>query len=133
MPKVKFIQPWTVAQGDGKGPVYKVGDIVELDRSYAEKYKNRGVAIDYPVTPEGKAAAAAAGVVDKPTAEATAAARRATERADVKIPKNWAEMHWPEMRALATDLTDDPVKTPIKNKDDATAAIEAELKRRDTG
>lgn len=47
MPKVQFIQPWIVRQGDGKGPVYNVGDVVDLEASYAQKYKNRGLAVDY--------------------------------------------------------------------------------------
>lgn len=47
MPKVEFIKPWVVKQGDGKGPRYKIGDVVDLERSYADKYKARGLAVDY--------------------------------------------------------------------------------------
>lgn len=52
MPKVEFIKPWTVKQGDGKGPVYKIGDVVDLERSYADKYKRRGLAVDYAEKPK---------------------------------------------------------------------------------
>ena len=45
--KVQFVKHWAVKQGDGKGPVYKPGDVADLERSYAEKYKRRGLAVDY--------------------------------------------------------------------------------------
>jgi len=68
MPKVQFIKDWTVKQGDGKGPVYKPGDVVELEASYAKKYKARGLAIDY-VEPPVKPAP-----VERPAADASGAA-----------------------------------------------------------
>lgn len=55
MPKITFVQNHKVIQGDGKGPHYKAGESYELELSYAEKYKRRGLAVDYvepaPVTP----------------------------------------------------------------------------------
>lgn len=47
MPKIEFIKDWTVKQGDGKGPAYKAGDVVDVEQSYADKYKRRGLAVDY--------------------------------------------------------------------------------------
>ncbi len=49
-------------------------------------------------------------------------------RGAVEIPADWATMPWNDRRALAAQLTDDPVK----NGDQVTAAIEAELARRGT-
>lgn len=40
---------------------------------------------------------------------------------DIEIPKVWQNLSWPEMKSLASKLTDDPIKT----KEDAVAAIEA--------
>jgi len=39
------------------------------------------------------------------------------------IPENWRELPWPELRSLASKLSD----TPISNKADAIAAIEARV------
>lgn len=50
----------------------------------------------------------------------------AAERAAVVIPGNWREMGWPDLRSLASKLTDEPVR----NKDEAVAAVEAEAARR---
>lgn len=58
MPKVRFIREWHVMQGDGNGPVYKVGDVVDLPQSYADKYKRRQYAVD--ATDEEETAASAA-------------------------------------------------------------------------
>lgn len=41
----------------------------------------------------------------------------------VEIPENWQDLPWPELRSLASKLTDSPITT----KADAVAAIEAEL------
>lgn len=85
---------------------------------------------------EAKQKAAAEGVARKDAerkeaeriaAEAAAeAARKTADRAKVKIPAQWADMPWHDMRALAAELTDDPVRS----KEEAAAAIQAELKRR---
>jgi len=49
--KIRFIQPWTVKQGDGKGAKYGTGDIVEfkggIAETYARKYIARGLAVEY--------------------------------------------------------------------------------------
>lgn len=57
---------------------------------------------------------------------AAAAAARLAERAAVDIPDDWHALSWPELRSLATELSDETVRS----KDDAIAAVEAELKRR---
>ncbi|HEV7253871.1 MAG TPA: hypothetical protein VGN97_12365 [Mesorhizobium sp.] len=44
-----------------------------------------------------------------------------------EIPENWQDLPWPERRSLAAQFA----TTPVKNSDDANAAIEAELKRRE--
>ena len=58
MPKITFIKDHKVIQGDGKGPHYRVGESYELELSYAEKYKRRGLAVDYvaPVVEKPKPA-----------------------------------------------------------------------------
>lgn len=43
-----------------------------------------------------------------------------------EIPGGWADMSWPELRKLASQVSDEPVT----NKEQAVAAIEAELARR---
>lgn len=75
MPQVKFVMPWTVKQGDGRGPVYAVGDVVDLPASYAEKYKNRGLAVavdaktSAPVVPKPEVEVAPVTPVDLAPAE----------------------------------------------------------------
>ena len=44
-------------------------------------------------------------------------------KVDTVIPEDWRELEWPELRSLASDVSDAPIKT----KDDAIAAIEAHL------
>lgn len=48
------------------------------------------------------------------------------EQAAVVIADNWRDLEWAELRSLASKVCSDP----IKKKDEAIAAIEAELKRR---
>lgn len=49
--------------------------------------------------------------------------------ASITIPEAWRDLTWQERRSLASQLTDEPVK----NGDDANAAIELELERRASG
>lgn len=43
----------------------------------------------------------------------------------IAIPENWQALSWPELKSLASKLSD----TPIKSKADAVAAIESALPR----
>lgn len=48
------------------------------------------------------------------------------ERGDIEIPADWRELKWFALRSLATKFA----STPVLNKADAEAAIEAEIRRR---
>jgi hypothetical protein len=66
---------------------------------------------------------------DKPKRTASSPApETADTRAAVEIPDDWQSLGWAERRSLASKLTDDPVR----NGEEANAAIEAELARRST-
>lgn len=74
--KIRFIKPWTVQQGDGKGPKYKVGDVVDFNgkiaETYARKYIRRGLAVDTANDPKPAPpveSAPAAPELDVPTAQ----------------------------------------------------------------
>jgi hypothetical protein len=72
---------------------------------------------------------------DETAATAEAAQRKAEEAAKLKargairIPNDYASMKWDKLRALASELADEPVRS----RDDALAAIGAELARRSAG
>jgi hypothetical protein len=63
-----------------------------------------------------------------PTAYLPTAERR-TEQAAVEIPFDWQQAPWADLRRLAASVSD----TPIVNRKQAEAAIEAELERREQG
>lgn len=60
--KIRFVKPWEVKQGDGKGPKYKIGDEVEFNgrvpETYARKYINRELAVEVTDTPAAPVAPA---------------------------------------------------------------------------
>jgi hypothetical protein len=62
----------------------------------------------------------------QPTGFAMAAAQRSTEP---EIPADWRELDWPELRSLASSVSE----TAVINKEQAVEAIEAELGRRAQG
>ncbi|MFN7092781.1 MAG: hypothetical protein ACK4P4_19785 [Allorhizobium sp.] len=68
-------------------------------------------------------------VDDQPVGGAATTGTAETDeiRATVSISDNWRDLTWQERRSLASKLSDDP----ISNGEEANAAIEAELKRRD--
>jgi hypothetical protein len=107
MPKIKFIHDWTVKQGDGKGPRYKAGDVVDLEFSYAEKYKQRGLAVDHVEE-----------VVEAPIAAGP-----------VEIPEGWRELSGGKLRALASQITG----RQIHVKSEAFTIIENEEASRASG
>lgn len=134
MKKIRFFEDRTV--NDGSGTTFEKDKVYELSDPSADRWVRRGVA-EYVradahasepriVTPTGD---------DKPVSAAERQAQQESlaqreklgARGRVTIPKKWEEMEWAEMRALATRLSDDP----IKSKEDAKSAIEAELKRRE--
>lgn len=118
--KIEFVVDHKVQQHDGKGPEYKKGQVYDLERSYAEKYKRLKYAVDAvegarpgelalePLNPK-------ATNIDPPLGS-------------VEIPLNWREMGWPELKSLAARLTPDAVK----DKKGAVAAVEAEILRRES-
>lgn len=126
--KIRFVE-------SPKGRGYKIGDEIEfagrIEEEYARKYVKRGWAVDISpkvsestiaTTEADEAAAAAQAEADRLQAEAD----KLAARRDTKIPAKWADLPWTDLRALASGLTDDPVKS----KADAAAVIEAELKHR---
>jgi hypothetical protein len=56
-------------------------------------------------------------------------AEKPTEQAAVEIPFGWQQSPWADLRRLAAAVSD----TPIVNKEQAIAAIDTELKRREQG
>ena len=76
--RIRFVKDWTVKQGDGKGPVYTAGQVVEfngrVEESYGRKYVARKLAVE--VTSDSKPApapTAAAAPKDVPDADAGSA------------------------------------------------------------
>lgn len=59
-------------------------------------------------------------------AEPTQAEPTDAPAAAVEIPADWRDLKWPALRSLALKVSDEP----IRNHDDAVAAIELELERR---
>lgn len=53
--KITFLKRHEVKQGDGKGPVYEAGKTYDFDgfvaESYARKYVERGLAVEYVAPP----------------------------------------------------------------------------------
>lgn len=49
------------------------------------------------------------------------------DQAQVEIPDDWRDLPWAQLRSLASKVSNDPVR----DKDGAVAAVEAELARRD--
>lgn len=113
--KIRFIKNWIVEQGDGKGPHYQAGEVYEFNddavgRSYADKYVRRGLAVVVTeVEPSGQPPRALPGA-----------------SADGAIPDDWRELGWHDLRVLAANFTDEP----IRSKDVAFTVIEAELAHR---
>ncbi|PWJ93538.1 hypothetical protein C8D77_101217 [Mesorhizobium loti] len=115
-------------------PEFKIGQELEFhgrDEAYGRKYIDRGWAEDItpPVsvtevqsTEADEAAAAAAAEAARLQAEAD----KLKARSEVVIPDDVAELSFVDLRALAVQLTDEP----IRSKDDAIKAIEIEANRR---
>ena len=106
MPEVRFTRSYTVKDGSGKR--YKAGEVVDLPEASANHFISRRAAV--PVGAEGAAPEAEAGEGD----------------GLVEIPEDWAALSWSELRALASQVSGED----IRKKDEALAAIEAELESR---
>lgn len=106
MLKVRFTRDYLVKDGSGKK--YKAGQVVELEDASARHFINR-------------AAARLLGE-ESETDEADTLDRDGV----VDIPKDWESLGWPDLRVLASQVSGEE----IRKKDDAIAAIEAELESR---
>lgn len=72
--KIRFVQEHKVQQGDGRGPHYKVGDVVEFNGMVGESYGRKYVARGYAEEVKAGAAPAAPAPVAEAPAPAPAAA-----------------------------------------------------------
>lgn len=108
MLKVRFTRDYLVKDGSGKK--YKAGQVVELEDASAQHFINR---------------AAARLVGDE--AEAAEEEFQGGKGGVVEIPEDWQALDWPALRALASKVAGED----IRKKEDAVAAIEAELETRD--
>jgi hypothetical protein len=96
----------------GISKVYLVGDWPQI----AADYEALGVSVErLDTAPLPEPAPAPAAIVHK-----------AEDPGSVIIPDGWADLSWQKLRSIASQVSD----APIKNGDEARAAIEAELKRR---
>lgn len=132
MMKIKFTVDHKVKQSDGNGAEYVKGKTYEFSGWVAETYARKYVAKGY-ATEVGEAPATVdAAKAEQAERERVEAERKAEEaakfaaRSAVNIPDDLEKLSWPELRALATSLTDDAVH----NKGEAIAAVKAERGRR---
>jgi hypothetical protein len=100
---------WFLDRVEGATRVIVHGDYPAI----VDAYRKAGV----PVTVDGLEGDA------EPLEPALGAAQRALDPA---IPADWRDLDWPELRSLASKVSEEPIKT----KEDAVDAIEAELERR---
>lgn len=121
MPKITFIVDHTPQGHAPDRPTYKKGETHDLERSYAEKYKNLGYAVDF----DAKA--------DRARRERDAADRRAAEesaklaaRGQIIIPAE-VPQDWEQLKALAAQLTDDA----IRSREHAVKVVQDEMARRE--
>lgn len=126
--KITFITDHKVQQHDGKGPFYRAGESYDLHISYAEKYKNRGLAVDFDAKAERerRQQQEKADAERKAADDAAALAAKIEARGKILIPTDLTILDFPALRDLAQSVSDQA----IKSKDDALKAIEAEKVRR---
>lgn len=106
MPEIRFTRNYTVKDGSGKK--YKAGEVIDLAEASAQHFINRRAAV--PLGDDAEAPTAEAGHGD----------------GLVEIPDDWSSLEWPKLRALASKVAGED----IRKKEDAVAAIEAELDSR---
>jgi hypothetical protein len=97
----------------GVSKVYLVGDWPKIEADYT--------ALGVPVE------RLHAAPLPAPAPAPAAITHTAEDPGSVVIPADWDDLPWPKLRALASQVS----TAPIKNGDEARAAISAELQRRD--
>jgi len=128
MPKVTFIVDHTPQGHAPDRPSYKKDKSYDLHISYAEKYKSRGLAVDFDekAERERRKQQERAEAERKAAEDAAALAVKLEARGKILIPADLAILDWLALRDLAQSLSEDQ----IKNKDAALKAVETELARR---
>lgn len=128
MPKVMFTTDFTPKGQSPDIPTYKAGEIYDLERSYAEKYKRLGLAVDFdPKAAREREQQQRRVEADRKAAEEAAVlAAKLEGRGKILIPADLSILDWPALRDLAQSLSDEE----IKSKNDAYKAIEVEKARR---
>ena len=121
--KIKFVEQHIIrGQTRAEDEIFEKDQVVDfkgkVDETYARAYIERGYAVEYDEAAE-KARA-------KADAEAAKNAAKMEARGKVMIPADLSTVADADLIKLAQPLGDDPVKT----KDDALKAIEAEMGRR---
>jgi hypothetical protein len=97
----------------GVSKVYLVGDWPQIEADYT--------ALGVPVERLDAAPLPA------PAPAPAAITHKAEDPGSVIIPDGWADLSWQKLRSIASQVSD----APVKNGDEARAAIEAELNRRE--
>jgi hypothetical protein len=137
MAKIEFIRDNIVKRPDGTGTKFESGKTYEMHQASADHHRTRGhakaasdkaktvdpVEVDAHGLPMEDSIAASEKAADE---QKGADARKLAKRSAVKIPDDWKTQSEDQQRSLAVSLSDGQVR----NKDEATAAIEAEVKRR---
>lgn len=122
--RVTVLRPFVYGHDGVHGRALAAGDVAEVRDTLVPGLRAEGYVGDAPATVAAPPDTATAGVPDDAAPDPAAAA--AANTAALTIPDDWRELSWPERRALAASVSE----TPIKSADDAEAAIEAELARR---
>lgn len=131
--KLKFDRGYT-PPGDARDrPTYEAGKTYDFSGAvaltYAKKYIERGLAheVGAPDVATVEQARSDQAQLNLQEAERNAEeAAKLAARSAVDIPDDIDRLHWRDLQKLASQLTDDPVRS----KEDAVAAINAERGRR---
>jgi hypothetical protein len=105
-----------------KDPVARIDERIPDNTPNEKLVEHMSAEDEGPAPALVEAAQEEAGVI----ARRPRAAETPESRAAVNVPADWQSLSWQERRSLASQLSDDP----ITNGEQANAAIEAELKRR---
>lgn len=87
--KIRFVKNYKVKQGDGNGPEYRTGQVVDfsgpVDQTYGQKYVRLGLAEEVDERAERKAAAEARAKEEDARAKVEAAARAEEAKAKAEV------------------------------------------------